>query len=78
MIQILISKRKKDIIVTFIAVVDQNIETQSLEEITSTLSYLVEFLEEKPIYNVSFSILSSSNQIERKMNDVIQTAKMLF
>ncbi len=78
MVQNLIAKRKKEIFVTFLAVVDKEIDSSSLDEISSTLSYLVEFLEEKPIYKVSFSILSSNDQIERKMNDLIQTAKMLF
>ncbi|MCE7742938.1 MAG: hypothetical protein GOP50_10825 [Candidatus Heimdallarchaeota archaeon] len=78
MIQSLIAKRKKDILVTFLAIVGKDIESTALDEITSTLSYLVEFLEEKPVYKVSFAILSSNDQVERKMNDLIQTAKMLF
>ncbi|MHA1198426.1 MAG: hypothetical protein ACTSQF_03645 [Candidatus Heimdallarchaeaceae archaeon] len=78
MIQNLVTKRKKDILVSFIAIVGKDIETTELDEISSTLSYLVEFLEEKPVFKVSFAILSSGDQIERKMNDLIQTAKMLF
>ena len=78
MIQNLISKRKKEILVTFLAVVHEDIKTPELGEISETLSYLVDFMEELPIFKVSFAILSSNEQIERKMNDLIQTAKMLF
>ena len=78
MIQTLIAKRKNDLLVTFLAIVRKEIQPSELNEISGTLSYLVEFLEEETIFKVSFAILSSEDQIERKMNDLIQTAKMLF
>jgi len=78
MIQNLIAKRKTDMLVTFLAIVKSSIQTSELDEISGTLSYLVEFLEEKSIFKVSFAILSSDDQTERKMNDLIQTAKLLF
>ncbi len=78
MIQTLISKRKKEILVSFLAIVDTDIQTSELDEISSTLSQLVEYMEELPIFKVSFAILSSDSQTERKMNDLIQTAKMTF
>ncbi len=78
MIRSLIEKRKKDILVTFLAIVEKGIQSSELDEISGTLSHLVEFMEELSIFKVSFAILSSSDQTERKMNDLIQTAKMLF
>ncbi len=78
MIKILISKRKNDMFITFLANVKSEISQDSLEDVANTLSYLVEFLEEKPQFKVSFAILSSTDQVERKINDLIQTARMLF
>ncbi len=78
MVKILISKRKKDLFITFLASVKPDISQESLSDVAKTLSYLVEYLEEKPHFKVSFTILSSTNQIERKITDLIQSARMLF
>ena len=78
MIKILISKRKNDLFITFLASVKTEIDKEVLEEVANTLSHLVEFLEEKPHFKVSFAIISSDIQVERKINDLIQTARMLF
>lgn len=77
MSELLIKKRKQDMLVSFIAVLRSEDETNSLNEIADTLTRLVEVYENIQIFKVSFAVLFKPEHIERKINDLIQTATFL-
>ncbi len=75
--KILTSRRKTDLYVLFLAILTEEENKQNLDEITSTLSKMVEILEDIETIKVSFAILSSPEQIERKINDLVQITRDL-
>jgi hypothetical protein len=77
MSDLLIKKRKQDMLVSFIAVLRNEDETNSLNEIADTLTRLVECYEDIQIFKVSFAVLIKPEHIERKINDLIQTATFI-
>jgi hypothetical protein len=77
MSDLLIKKRKQDMLVSFIAVLRNEDETNSLNEIADTLTRLVECYEDIQIFKVSFAVLFKPEHIERKINDLIQTATFI-
>ena len=77
MIQLLTQKRRTDLFVTFIAIIDEEAAENSINEVASTMTLLVEQLENVPSFKVSFAILSIEEQIERKIDDLLQTSQTL-
>ncbi|MHA2255360.1 MAG: hypothetical protein ACXAAM_04760 [Candidatus Heimdallarchaeaceae archaeon] len=77
MSDLLIVKRKKDMLVSFLAVLRSEDETSSLNEIADTLTRLVQCYEDKVVFKVSFAVLFRPDHIVRKINDLIQTATFI-
>lgn len=77
MSELLIKKRKKDLSVLFLAILRSENETSSLNEIADTLTRIVECYENIEVFKVSFTVLFKPNHIERKINDLIQTATFI-
>ncbi|NPD87639.1 MAG: hypothetical protein HGN29_02880 [Asgard group archaeon] len=77
MSELLINKRKKDILVSFLAILRSENETNSLNEIADILTRIVECFEDIQVFKVSFAVLFKPEHIERKINDLIQTARLL-
>ena len=74
--KILASKREADLFMTFLAILPFEGE-QKLDEISQTLTQMIEELEDIEKFKVSFAILSDPEHIARKINDLIQISKML-
>ncbi|MHA1201014.1 MAG: hypothetical protein ACTSQ4_00660 [Candidatus Heimdallarchaeaceae archaeon] len=77
MINLLSHKRRSDIFVTFLGIVTEEEGQESINEIASVLSQMVGKLENIHQFKVSFAILSDKFQIERKINDLLQTSQLL-
>ena len=77
MINLLSQKRRSDLFVTFLGIITDEEEKESITEIASVLSIMVGKLEHIHQFKVSFAILSDEKQIERKINDLLQTSQML-
>ncbi|MBY8999763.1 MAG: hypothetical protein KGD64_02510, partial [Candidatus Heimdallarchaeota archaeon] len=77
MIRLLSQKRKSDLFVTFLAVITEEEGQNSVGEIATVLSSMVGKLEIIQQFKVSFAILSAEDQIERKINDLLQTSQLL-
>ncbi|MCK5304147.1 MAG: hypothetical protein KAJ72_02785 [Candidatus Heimdallarchaeota archaeon] len=76
-IQLLSQKRRSDLFVTFLGIITEEEGKESINEIASVLSNMVGQLETIPQFKVSFAILSDEYQIERKINDLLQTSQLL-
>ena len=74
--KILASKRERDLFMSFLAILPFD-GVQKLDEITQTLTQMIEELEDIEKFKVSFAILSDPEHIARKINDLIQISKML-
>ncbi|MHA1737078.1 MAG: hypothetical protein ACTSWD_00735 [Candidatus Heimdallarchaeota archaeon] len=77
MISVLTQKRRSDLFVTFLGIITEEEGQESINEIASVLSSMVSKLENIPQFKISFAILSDEEQIERKINDLLQTSQML-
>ncbi|MCG3221284.1 MAG: hypothetical protein H7641_07885 [Candidatus Heimdallarchaeota archaeon] len=77
MSELLINKRKKDLVVSFLAILRSGNETNSLNEIADTLTRIVEHYEGIEVFKVSFAVLFRPDHIERKINDLIQTTTFI-
>ena len=77
MSELLIKKRGKNMPVSFLAILKNEDETNSLNEIADTLTQIVENYEDIQTFKVSFAVLYKPEHIERKINDLIQTAKLI-
>ncbi len=76
-ILLLSQKRRSDLFVTFLGIITEEEGRESINEIASVLSNIVGQLETIPQFKVSFAILSDEYQIERKINDLLQTSQLL-
>ncbi|MHA2357433.1 MAG: hypothetical protein ACXABK_01520 [Candidatus Heimdallarchaeaceae archaeon] len=77
MTNILISKRKKSLYVTFLAVLKNEESKNKIEDIVQSVTDIVGLLENIEVFRVSFAILAQMNEIERKINDLIQTYQLI-
>ncbi|MHA1222328.1 MAG: hypothetical protein ACTSSG_09715 [Candidatus Heimdallarchaeaceae archaeon] len=77
MSKLLIQRRSKEIFVSYLAIIEKEENERHLDEISEILSLIVENLEDKMIFKVSFAILISEEHIERKINDIIQTINLI-
>lgn len=76
-ITLLSQKRRSDIFVSFLGIITVEEGKESINEIVSVLSNMVGKLEDVPQFKASFAILTDEKQIERKINDLLQTSQML-
>ena len=76
-INLLSQKRRSELFVTFLGIITEEEAKESINEIASVLSKMVGKLENIPQFKISFAILSDEYQIERKINDLLQTSQML-
>ncbi len=74
----IIEKRKKDLAITLIAVLDENPNVNKLQEFSKLMFSLVKELNVDSKLIVSFAISSSEMEIERKIMDFLDTAKLLM
>jgi len=77
MINLLSQKRRADLFVTFLGIITEEEGQESINEIASVLSNMVGKLENIHQFKISFAILSDEYQIERKINDLLQTSQLL-
>ncbi len=77
MINLLSQKRRSDLFVTFLGIITEEEGQESITEIATVLSKMVGKLEHIHQFKVSFAILSDERQIERKINDLLQTSQLL-